>query len=115
MTRLSTDAITDARRLLQDERLPYRYSDTDLLEYLNQGLTAAYRIRPDLMVGGAWTPPAPLGLTDTIPARVGDWYFGPIVSFMVGMAESRDDQYGEGSRALVFLSRLQGALQGQGV
>lgn len=115
MTRLSSDAIMDARRLLQDERLPYRYPDTDLLEHLNQALTAAYRMRPELMVGGAWAPPAPLALTDALPSRVSDWYFGSIVSFIVGMAESRDDQYGDGSRALVFLSRLQGALQGQGV
>jgi hypothetical protein len=31
------------------------------------------------------------------------------------MAEATNDQFAESSRALVFIGRLQGALQGQGV
>lgn len=115
MARTVSDAITDARRLLQDQRTPYRYPDVDLIEYLNQALAATYKLRPDLMLGSTWAPPALLAAPDELPASVDTWFFGPIVSFIVGMAEARDDQFGESSRSVFFLGRLRGALQGDGV
>lgn len=40
--------ITEARKLLQDVDLPYRYSDTDLLGFVNQALKRMAILRPDL-------------------------------------------------------------------
>lgn len=42
------EIITDARRLLQDTLVPYRYSDTELLGYVNQVLSRMAVFRPDL-------------------------------------------------------------------
>ena len=42
------DVITEARRLVQDQVTPYRYSDTVLLSYVNQTLKRMAILRPDL-------------------------------------------------------------------
>jgi len=115
MPRTLSDAIADARRLLHDQRAPYRYADTDLMDYANQGLSTMYRLRPDLMVGSAWKPASVPTPTTALPPAVSDWFFPQLVSFMVGMSEARDDQFTADSRVAFFLARLQAGLQGQGV
>ena len=42
------DIITEVRRILQDETVTYRYSDTFLLGLCNQGLKRIQLLRPDL-------------------------------------------------------------------
>ena len=42
------DVITEVRRIVQDTAAPYRYSDTDLLGYINQTLKRMALLRPDL-------------------------------------------------------------------
>mgnify|MGYP003135394914 FL=1 len=42
------DVITEVRRILQDETVTYRYSDTFLLGLCNQGLKRIQLLRPDL-------------------------------------------------------------------
>jgi hypothetical protein len=115
LTRTTSDAVSDARRHLQDQAPPYRYPDTDLVDYANQGLSAMYRLRPELMLGGGWKPAAPITLTDPLPERVGDWFFAALVAYMVGLANLRDSQTTDDSRAVAMMARLQQTLQGQGV
>lgn len=43
-----SDIITECRRLLNDTVIPYRYSDTMLLGYVNQILKRSAVLRPDL-------------------------------------------------------------------
>ena len=43
-----TDVIAEVRRLVQDTVAPYRYSDADLLGYVNQTLKRMALLRPDL-------------------------------------------------------------------
>lgn len=43
-----SEIITDVRRILQDVNTPYRYSDTELLGYINQTLKRMSVLRPDL-------------------------------------------------------------------
>jgi hypothetical protein len=43
-----TDIITEVRRLIQDTRAEYRYSDTVLLGFVNQTLKRMAVLRPDL-------------------------------------------------------------------
>ena len=43
-----SDIITECRRLLNDTVIPYRYSDTMLLGYVNQVLKRTAVLRPDL-------------------------------------------------------------------
>lgn len=42
------EVITEVRRLVQDQRAPYRYSDAVLLGYVNQTLKRVAILRPDL-------------------------------------------------------------------
>lgn len=42
------DVITEVRRIVQDTAAPYRYSDADLLGYINQTLKRMALLRPDL-------------------------------------------------------------------
>jgi hypothetical protein len=42
------DVIVEVRKLIQDTLAPYRYSDTDLLGYVNQVLKRVALFRPDL-------------------------------------------------------------------
>jgi len=42
------DVITEVRRLVQDQLMPYRYSDAVLLGYVNQTLKRTAVLRPDL-------------------------------------------------------------------
>lgn len=44
------DYIRSVRRLLQDQRRPYRYSDNAIVEALNMALLEARRLRADLFV-----------------------------------------------------------------
>jgi hypothetical protein len=50
------DIISEARKLLQDSRAPFRYSDADLLGYLQQTLTRMLNMRPDLFTAIAPIP-----------------------------------------------------------
>lgn len=43
-----TEVITEVRNILQDADTPYRYSDNDLLGYLNQTIKRMVVLRPDL-------------------------------------------------------------------
>jgi hypothetical protein len=43
-----SDAIEEARRILQDAATPYRYSDVELLSFFNQTLKRMVVLRPDL-------------------------------------------------------------------
>ena len=45
-----TDVIAQVRVLVQDEREPYRYSDTVLLRFLNQTVKRMAMLRPDLFL-----------------------------------------------------------------
>jgi hypothetical protein len=42
------DYISSARQLLQDEVVPYRYSDDDIVLSLNLAISEARRVRPEL-------------------------------------------------------------------
>ena len=47
-TFVAQDVVNDARRLVQDTTVPYRYDDPTVLAFVNQALRRAALIRPDL-------------------------------------------------------------------
>lgn len=53
------EIITEARRLINDDRVPFRYSDTDMLGFVNQTLKRMAMFRPDLFlqIGDVSTTP----------------------------------------------------------
>lgn len=111
--------IDSVRGLLQDRQTPYRYSDADLVGYLNEGLATMYRIRPDFMVGLGWqAEPAfvlPADAGADIPALIADFYLAPLVEWITGRAFMRDVQYGEGGVAAAYTEKMRAALLTTGV
>lgn len=113
MARTVSDALAEARIVLQDQVVPYRYPDDDLLRYLNNSFAEMRRVRPDLFVGRFSTPlPSYTSteLADTYPLE--DMYFPASVSYMVSMAEMRNDQSAVDGRAASFLGLFMAQLGG---
>lgn len=62
------DIIVEARKLLQDTRVPYRYSDDDLLGYINHTVRRMLTLRPDLFTTIEEIPTAPANILQQLPA-----------------------------------------------
>src|SRR3954470_13445938 len=90
------DYVKEARVLLQDTRVPYRYPDADIVNALNIGLQEAYRLRADLFLGALeFTVPDfdPAGgsvLTTPVPVEIG--YRQSFVYYRVGRIQLRDQE-----------------------
>lgn len=96
---------TEARRLLQDEVVPYRYSDLDLLEALNVGLLEARRLRPDLFLGRAVAvPDYPYNPDQAVD--VDQQYRPALLYYVVGRISARDEETTQESRANAFLGKF---------
>ena len=110
MARTVADVFAQARGLLQDRRVPYRYPDADLLACLNEAISETQRLRPDLFVGRAAAGTPLLTTTDTLPIH--DMFFSPLVSFVAGRIELRDDTFTNDGRASSLVTMFYGALRG---
>ena len=62
------DVITEVRRLVNDTREPQRYSDADLLGFVNQTVKRMAMIRPDLFPVVRDIPTVPGTVVQTLPA-----------------------------------------------
>lgn len=91
-----------ARVLLQDTvDAPYRYPDADLLLGLNLAIPEMKKLRPDLLVGKAL--PTFAGVDNTV-VDVDAMYRVPVVFYMCGHAQLRDDEETQDQRAAAFLN-----------
>lgn len=115
-------AMVQIRSILQDRVEPYRYLDSELVAILNTCLTEVKRLRPDAFAGtfttsttpqfyedGQILPPAGyLPLSDPWP--IDEMFFSPVVVYVAGYAELRDDEFTVDSRAALLLQRFAGQL-----
>lgn len=116
MGRTVADAIAQARFILLDERVPYRFAEEQLRSFVEDAVGVALRLRPDLLVGtGKWEPPTDMALTDPIPAALDRQYFVPLYTYVAGLVETQDDQFTADGRVAFLLSRFQTSLLGIGV
>ena len=104
--RTANDAIVETRLILQDTVTPYRYPTGDLIRYLNNGLYALKRLRPDAFLSyyNRDLPQfvdAPESLDTKLPFAT--IFFEPIVMYMSGFAEMRDDEFTVDQRAGILL------------
>jgi hypothetical protein len=99
------DCIGDARAILQDtESGSYRYSDDELVSLFNNALYELKRVRPDLYIGGYGsdlTTYTPSDFSTAVPFSM--LVFQPVVLFIAGMAELRDDEFTVDNRAGILL------------
>jgi hypothetical protein len=62
------DVLVEARKLLQDVQAPQRYSDADLLGYVNQTVRRMVLLRPDLFASLVTIPTTPNVVEQLLPA-----------------------------------------------
>ena len=100
--------LEEARRLLQDEVIPYRYPDDDLVDALNIGLMEARRLRADLFLplfDVPWTDPS--GTIDTtVTITMDPMYRSTLVYYVVGRAQLRDDEPTVDQRAAGLIQKF---------
>lgn len=109
-----TNVILTARDILQDTVADYRYTDDSLYRGLNMALREAKRLRPDIYLSGGALVPVPTvnaGNAAT-PLPIDDQFETAFVSYVVGWAELRDDQYTAEGRAGALLGQFKTALVG---
>jgi hypothetical protein len=101
--------ITESRRLLQDQRVPYRYPDTDIVDALNYALMEARRLRADLFISQSFQIPYmdTSGTIDTTAQVVFDpMYRNSLIYYIVGRCQLRDDEATTDSRASALIQKF---------
>lgn len=96
------NVIAEARVLLQDLVLPYRYSDSELLVGANDAVKTIRKLRPDTFIGQFSTPLVDAVLTDTFP--LGDEYKMVVRNYVVAHGNLRDSEDSSGGKAAVFMT-----------
>src|SRR4029077_650976 len=100
--------LEEARRLLQDEVVPYRYPDDDLVDALNIGLLEARRLRADLFLplfDLQWIDPTGTIAISTV-ITMDPMYRQSLVYYMVGRMQLRDDESTTDARAASLLTKF---------
>lgn len=118
--KLIDDAITEARELVNDNVLPYRFQQTQLIAYLNSALREVYRYRPDAFIGyfapgvlsyNAVPTYAVTDLEQNISFPIDDrMFFSPVVFYLAGRLEIADDEFVDEGRAMNLLQSFRGML-----
>lgn len=96
MTRTAGEVIVSAITTLNDEDQD-RYKDPELFGFIVDALQATKTARPDLFVGAFSTPIAITARTDVLP--IDDQFFRPIVDYVIGRCETKDDEAVVSARA----------------
>ncbi|CAN7308433.1 hypothetical protein LJR296_001465 [Cupriavidus necator] len=82
--------VIDRGRVPLNDADKVRHTDSDMLDWLNDGVAEIYTIRPDLRFGSYGTPAARLALTDAFPLSAA--HEVAIKHYMVYRAEMKDDE-----------------------
>jgi len=98
--------IGDSRRILQDEVVPYRNSQADLIGSLNNGFYELKRLRPDawLTFFGKDLPEytdTAADLATVVPLN--QTFIQQLIYWVSGYAELKDDEYTVDGRAALLL------------
>lgn len=125
VTKTIDDIQTEVRQILNDQQVPYRYSDQWLIQVVNTAMRDLYRIRPDAYIGNFTSGVLSANLTNTYsvndlqvingvanplpptpatPFPVDDrLFYGPVVFYVCGRIELNDDEFADNNRAMTLL------------
>ena len=107
------DIITEARVLLQDVD-GERYTDTQMVQALNEGLLETRRLRPDMYRDRLSTVPQ-YTTADFATLIVYEQMYTPaLVNFVTGRIQMQDDEANSDGRAVVFINTFISKLTGLG-
>jgi hypothetical protein len=113
MARTFAQAVQTTREILQDRYAPFRYSNGDLMLSINEGISEARRLRPDLFIDSLTTEIPFYTVTsfsENIPLP--DEYFSAFVSYVAGRTNLRDDEFSADGRAAVLITTFAESLTG---
>lgn len=111
MAKTIQDILDEARVYIQDEIEPYRYSDEDLVDYLNNGISEIRRIRPDFFVGLFYSDLPQFTISDLGEDYPLDEQTNTAITYFVaGNAALRDDEHVNDGRAAGLLGLFQAKL-----
>lgn len=105
------DYITEARVLLLDVVPPYRYLDSELIIGLNMALAEARKLRADLFL--SQNPPGSIPrflVNDGTLVSIDPQYSWPLVYYLCGNAQLRDEESTQDSRAMGFFKMFNQAM-----
>jgi hypothetical protein len=103
------DYISAARGLLQDTVEPFRYPSAEIVLGLNLGFLEARRLRPDLFIRKQTPAYSVSSLSTTVDMPEG--YRTPLLYYICGHVQLRDDEPTQDARATVFLNKFVAQLQ----
>jgi hypothetical protein len=102
--------LEETRRLLQDEVVPYRYGQDDLIDALNIGLLEVRRLRADLLLPSfslPWFDPTKTTAPDlAVPVPLDPMYRASLVYYMVGRTQLRDEEATTDQRAAALMQKF---------
>jgi hypothetical protein len=99
--------LQEARVLLQDKNVPYRYADNELVACLNSAILEARRLRADLFLPLYVIPYANETTVDMATKVPMDPMYRPaLVYYIVGKAQLRDEESTTDARAAAFLTKF---------
>lgn len=106
------------RTLIQDvdnSSGQYRYSTDSIVTALNQGVMEMFRIRPDLFLEVDYVVPTfSVGGLD-VDIGIEAQYVPPLIYYVVGLVQVRDDEQTQDTRAATFLKVFQQAIVSGGL
>lgn len=99
--------VDQARVLLQDQNVPYRYPDADLVAALAMAMLEVRRLRPELLLS-YFSTTLPDFSTSSMSASVpiDPMYRMALLYFICGLAQLRDDESTQDSRATIFMNKF---------
>lgn len=89
------------RALLQDETVPYRYTDAQIIDGINEGQDRMVALRPDAFIGVAFLPTRVAALVDDLSVP---WRFVHLIAlFVYGLLSLREDEYANDGRSAALM------------
>lgn len=118
MAKTLDNLVDEVRLMLKDRRVPYRWTQTDVLAAINSGFRETKRVRPDiyLNVAGDIALPnfveADLGLATPTAFPIDEIFFMALVFYATGKLQLGDDEFTVDNRAMTLLSAFRQLLLG---
>lgn len=98
--------LTECRIQLQDEVVPYRYSDAELVANLNMGILESRRYRADFFPSSDDDLPSYSAAATSVSVDIDPMYRVAFVYYIVGQAQLRDEENTQDTRAGTFLKKF---------
>ena len=112
MPKTIDDALTDARDILNDSAGD-RYTDAQMVSYLNNAISMTKAIRPDAFLLGEALPEfSTSDLNSSTDFPLPEIFYQSFVYFLAGHAELRDDEFTVDGRAMTLLASYRRNLTG---